>query len=261
MKTMAPVQLRFLRLLPGPFGSSSQVVRAIRRAFRTVGVEFSPTSHRVSASLHWAAVLLCAAALNMRADQITMQNGDRYAGKVLSLNADTLVVQSDLLGRVQLPRSKVALITLGAGAVTNRSRFPTGPKIQPSASSSTATNTVPELSTALRQLGAHTNLIQQVQNQFLAGAAPEANDKFNELLGGIMSGKLTLNDLRTEAKSAADQLRALKRDLGEDTGVAVDGYLAILDQFLKEVPPSNTSATNSSRSSVKPGPQPAGEER
>ena len=58
-----------------------------------------------------------------------------------------------------------------------------------------------------------------------------------------MSGKLSVNDIRAEAKTAADQLRALKRDGGEEAGFATDAYLAILDHFLKETAPS-ASATN-----------------
>ena len=77
-------------------------------------------------------------------------------------------------------------------------------------------------------MGAHTNLIRQVQKQFLTDAGPEANKKFDELLSGLMSGKLTVDDLRAEARSAADQLRALKRDPGEDSSFAADAYLAIL---------------------------------
>ena len=94
-----------------------------------------------------------------------------------------------------------------------------------------------------------TNLIQQVQKQFLSGAGPEANNKFNELLGGLMSGKLSVEDIRAEAKSAADQLRALQKESGEDTGFATSAYLAILDHFLQETAPSG-SATNA------PGPLP-----
>ena len=104
-----------------------------------------------------------------------------------------------------------------------------------------------DLSASLRQLGANTNFIRQVQAQFLGAAGPEANAKFNELVGGLMSGKLTVDDIRKEAKSAADQLQELKRDLGEDGGWALDGYLAILDNFLRETsPPVSVAATNTS---------------
>jgi hypothetical protein len=106
------------------------------------------------------------------------------------------------------------------------------------------TNAAPKLSPAFRQLGTSTNLIQQVQKQFLSDAGPEANTKFNDLLGGLMSGRLSVDDIRAEAKTAADQLRALKREGGEDAGFAADTYLAILDHFLKDTAPSANPATN-----------------
>ncbi len=87
-------------------------------------------------------------------------------------------------------------------------------------------------------MGAHTNLVKQIQKQFLADAGPEANQKFDELLNGLLSGRLTMDDLRAQAQSAADQLRELKRQGGEGAGIATDAYLAVLDQFLKEVPAS-----------------------
>ena len=60
----------------------------------------------------------------LRADQVEMQNGDRYAGQVLSLNTNTVVLQSDVLGTLRLPRAKVAVITLGAGPATNSPALP-----------------------------------------------------------------------------------------------------------------------------------------
>lgn len=41
--------------------------------------------------------LLTICGLDVRADQIEMSNGDRYVGRVVSMNADTLVLQSDVL--------------------------------------------------------------------------------------------------------------------------------------------------------------------
>jgi hypothetical protein len=178
-----------------------------------------------------------------RGDQVQMQNGDRYFGRVLSLNTNTLVLQSEVLGSVRLPRGKVALITLGTATPTNAA----GALGEPSNPPAAPTNTVLDLTASLRDLGANTNFIRQVQAQFLGDAGPEANNKFNEMVGGLMSGKLKLNDIRTEAKSAADQLMDLKRDLGDDAGWALDGYLAILENFLRETaPPPSVSATNNS---------------
>src|SRR2546425_2320388 len=154
-----------------------------------------------------AAMALLVARLCLQADQVEMQNGDRYLGKVVSLDTNTLVLRSDVLGTVRLPRGKVALITLGSGATTNFIRAMTSTNGLLDASSVRLTNGITDLSASLRQLGANTNFIQQVQAQFLGAAGLEANAKFNELAGGLMSGKLTVNDIRVEAKSAADQLK------------------------------------------------------
>jgi hypothetical protein len=88
-------------------------------------------------------------------------------------------------------------------------------------------------------------LIQQVQRQFLAGAGPEANQKFNELLTGLVSGRITTDDLRGQAKAAADQMRAVRKELGDEAGGELDGYISILDNFVKEADSAepNSNAT------------------
>ncbi|MGD0259941.1 MAG: YkgJ family cysteine cluster protein [Verrucomicrobiota bacterium] len=222
----------------------------------------SPLHEPKTAPVRTAAALICAAVIlfiapgRLQADQIDMQNGDHYVGHVLSVNTNLVVLQSDVLGTLRLPRAKVTAITLDAGSATNSSRLPLPANGQVRAPSAMPTNAAPNLSPALRQLGSSTNLIQQVQKQFLSGAGPEANDKFNELLGGLISGKLTVDDIRAQAQSAADQLRALKREGGEEAGFAADAYLAILDHFLKETAPS-ASATNAPATSPKSTPAPA----
>src|SRR5438105_14266741 len=62
---------------------------------------------------------LIGACFQLSADQIEMQNGDRYVGTVLSLNANTLVLHSEVLGDLTLPRVQVAHISLRPGAATN----------------------------------------------------------------------------------------------------------------------------------------------
>jgi uncharacterized protein len=206
---------------------------------------------RAAVAAACAALTLFAAAGPLQADQVELQNGDRYVGHVLSLNTDTVVLQSDVLGTLRLPRSKVAIISLGPIPATNSP--------SPSAVSPVSTNAGSSLNPASRGLSFSTNLIQQVQKQFLSGAGADANNKFNELLGGLMSGKLSVDDIRAEAKSAADQLRALQRESGEDAGFAASAYLAILDHFLKETAPSASSTTNaptpSAGTKAKPTPE------
>ena len=194
----------------------------------------------------------------VRADQVRMQNGDSYYGDVVSLDRETLVLESDILGTVRVPRIRVAGVAFGVKAKSavapplNRTNqlFRNKPI--------TGTNGPSDLSAAFRQLGSESNLVQQIQTQFLGDAGPEAKDKFNQLLGGLMSGKMNLTDLRTEARSAADQVRAVRKDLGDETGALVDGYLAILDSFLKETEPTGSVVTNIP--SVPAKPKPAAEE-
>jgi hypothetical protein len=172
-------------------------------------------------------VLLCA-----RADQVNMQNGECYIGKVVTLSNETVVVQSDVLGVLKVPRGKIASITFGTNAVTRAVQTPVATSTQPQKPA--ATNSNSDLTTAINQLRANPNAMQQVQQQMLAGADPKATEMFNQTMSGLLNGSLNLDDIRAQAKSAADQLRAAKKELGDDSGFAVDGYLAVLDGFLRE---------------------------
>ena len=202
----------------------------------------------------------CAVASPARADQIDMQNGDRYNGKILTLNSNSLVLQSEVLGTVTLPRSKVAQINFFSG--TTASLPPAAlPPIEPLRGAPAArTNTPSDLSASLRGLGAQTNLIRQVRSQFLSDAGPQANDKFDQLLNGLISGRLTLNDLRAEAQTAANQLRALQKDLGPDAGDSMSGYLEILDHFLRETAPVGETNTNAATAKPKSNARAAGDD-
>jgi hypothetical protein len=109
-------------------------------------------------------------------------------------------------------------------------------------------NTNAELSAAFRNLGANTNFVRDIREQMLRDS-PAASSKYDEMVNGLMSGKLDLNDLRREAKSSADQLRALKRELGPEAGDSLDTYLEVLDGFLKEsaAEPANTKPVPQSK--------------
>ena len=182
------------------------------------------------------AVLVLFVSLCPRADQIDMQNGDHYIGRILSLTTNTVVLQSDVLGTVTLPRGKIALLTLGASASTNLPVAAAGVNAQVQAPV-VPPATAPKLPALTKAPASDKNLIQKVESQYLSEATPEARQKFNQMAGGLLTGRLSVNDIRKEAKSAADQLRALKADAGDDTGM-IHTYLAILDNFLKESPPT-----------------------
>jgi hypothetical protein len=180
--------------------------------------------------------------LSAHADQVTMQNGERYVGKVVTLTNETVIVQSEVLGTLKVPRGKIASITFGTNAVAALVQAPVVASAQTLRPHST--NSSPDLTTAIQQLRADPGAMRQVEQQFLAGADPQAKEMFNQMMGGLMNGSLNVDDIRRQAKSAADQLRSAKKELGDDAGFAVDGYLAILDSFLRETEtgPSVTNA-------------------
>jgi len=195
------------------------------------------------------AVAMCAVVFSALADEVVMQNGDHYYGKVLSLTTNSLALQSEVLGRVNLPRAKVHLVTLGTNAPTNSAPLITA---SPRTAAAGGTNATADWPATLRNLQADTNLIRQVQSNYLSAATPEANQKFMQTLSGLATGKLTVNDLRTEARTAADQLRAFKRELGQDAGSEIDEYLNVLDRFLGETDSSARATTKPIGSSVRP---------
>jgi hypothetical protein len=194
-------------------------------------------SLRPAAWLRW----LCAGCLFLgltggasAADLVQMQNGDRYAGKILSMDTDSVVMQSDVLGKITLPRAKVALLNLGSAPAATIPKAAAAATNVPGASAVVVTNGSADLAAMFRQTGTNQTSVKAIREQYLLDAGPEANAKFDELLGGVMSGKVTINDLRAQAKTAAEQLRGFKRDLGDDVGSEVDGYLSILEHFLSE---------------------------
>jgi hypothetical protein len=197
-------------------------------------------------------IVLFTAAPRLRADQVEMQNGDRYSGRILSVSADTVALESEVLGKIIVPRKKVASLAFGTNAAAPRAAANVAPSPgttnPPTAAPLAAlAGTNADLSAALRNLGANTNFIGQIRGQMLAGNT-EAASNFDEMVSGLMSGKLNLDDLRRRAGSSADQLRALKRDLGPEAGGSLDAYLDVLDNFLKETAAEPTDAT--------PAPQP-----
>src|SRR5262245_43156263 len=183
------------RLAGRQWSKAIQAEGAVLRPRHAVSINASPGRCVWQASLGHAAVMLLLTTICLRADQVEMQNGDRYLGSVLSLDTNTLVLRSAVLGTVNLPRGEVALVTLGPGGATNFPRAVLATNRQPAAASVAITNGIADLSAPLRQLGANTNFIEQVRAQFLADAGPEANNKFNTMVGGLLSGRLTVNDI------------------------------------------------------------------
>ena len=202
------------------------------------------------------AVLLFAFVPRLHSDMVEMQNGDRYFGKVLSMSADSVVLESEVLGKIHVPRKKVASLLFAPGAEslkpgTNDARLSAFTNLPAFVPATAPAGTNGQVAAALRQLGANTNLIAQVRQQMFAGN-PEAAGKFDELVTGLMTGQLTLEDLRRQAKESADQLRALKRELGPEVGDSLDAYMSVLDGFLKETAAEPAKPAHASSPKVSP---------
>jgi len=172
-------------------------------------------------------LILCA--MPLRADVLLMQNGDRYSGQVLSMSADTVVLKSEVLGKINVPRNLVATMSLGTNAAA------------PKVSAATSAVTLPklptgpndDLSAAFKEMGGDTNFVSQIRQQMFSGS-PEGAAKFDEMVSGLLSGQMNLGDVRKQAKDSADQLRELKRQLGPEADESLDAYLKVLDGFLQE---------------------------
>jgi len=95
--------------------------------------------------------MLLAGASQLPADQVELQNGDRYVGHVLSLSTNAVVLKSEVLGTLRLPRSKVAVITFGRVAATNSPAPPLGTNAELATLSGAVTHTALNGAHALKE--------------------------------------------------------------------------------------------------------------
>jgi uncharacterized phage infection (PIP) family protein YhgE len=173
---------------------------------------------------------------------------------VISVATNTVVLQNDLLGKLTLPRDQVAHLTIGEKRVTATNALPLieGAKKQPALLAQAPSKTAEtDLATAIRGLNTNSSSVRQISDQLLTGSNPAAKKKYNELVGGLASGNLSVANIRTEAQSAITQVRQYKKELGEEAGEPLDAYLAVLEGFLKETessapePPKTVPGTQS----------------
>lgn len=189
---------------------------------------------------------IAALALPARADLLELTNGDHYRGTVISMTASNVEFQSEIQGRVTLPRSKIATITFNevigrpVKAITNTALIignASSATNVPHSVSVTTTGTSAQANPVieqLRQQGVAPKLIEQVQEQIFGKASPEAAQKFDELMGGLMTGRYNVEDIRKQAQASIAQIRTAKKDLGGDAGDMLDSYLVILEKFVNE---------------------------
>ncbi len=172
--------------------------------------------------------LICFAALlpiPLKGDLLEMTNGDRYAGDVISVTHSNVSFQSEIQGRMKLPRNKVARISfgeVGAGAPAF------SPNAVPSNLKTNASVKPPP------KLDLDSKSLSEVQQDLLSTASPEARRQFTETVKGLMTGKLSIDDIRAQARNSVREIKAAREELGGDAGGLLDGYLHILEHFLQE---------------------------
>ena len=207
------------------------------------------------------ATLMAGCVLPVRADMIELTNGDHYRGTVISMTQSNLEFLSEIQGKVKLPRDKIAQITLHE--VVTKSVIVTKPVASPAAAplilsgspnaapvSAAPTGQADAVIQQMRQQGVDPKLINQVQEQIFGKSSPEAAQKFNEMIGGLTSGSMSMHDLRNQAQGAIDQIKTAKKEFGSDAGDMLDGYLVILQKFVADADADGGVAVSSSPSST-----------
>jgi hypothetical protein len=157
----------------------------------------------------------------LRADVVECDNGDRYHGKVLSMDDKKVVLKNEITGTLNIPRARIVSLSFRDQATT------------PAAAKPAVSTAAPSPAKQLESASA----IQQVQNDYLAGATPEANRMYNEMVQALMSGQLNMADLRNKAQTTLQELKSLQTELGDDEiAQLLNSYGAILESFLKQAP-------------------------
>lgn len=209
-------------------------------------------------------LLLGSAVASAKADSLELVNGDHYRGTVVSVTQSNVEFQSDLLGRLTLSRDKVAHINLGDAPIPKPSTNTAAPTVGPSLILQGRQNLTPATAQTeavlqqMRQEGVDPKLVSQVQEQVFGQGNPVAAQKFNELMGGLVSGSLSVGDIRAQAQDSIKQIKDAKQQLGPEAGDMFDGYLAILENFVAETSTNDTitSAQPSAPSSAASTPTP-----
>jgi hypothetical protein len=176
----------------------------------------------------WILTVLFLCLIRAAADQVELSNGDRYTGKVLSVTASEIRLDNEINGLMKLPRNKVRAIYFNQTAApsTSSSLLP-APR--------TNAPVVEDGLVKIKKGQIDPKALEQVQTDILGTAGPEANAMFNDLLKGLMTGRLTSDDLRKQAKDTMAQLQGLQKELGEDdNNPLLASYLGILQKFIDE---------------------------
>lgn len=194
----------------------------------------------------WALSLFALPAI-ARAEVIELVNGDVVRGKVLSLNENTLELQSESFGTLQISRNKLAAIYFGsppsrttAATEGMAETIVAAPRTSAALAAQQQVAGVPSVDDVMNQLrggGIDSASLKAVEQKIPLLSTPEAGGYFNEQVAGLITGQLDIEDIRKDAIYAADQLKDLQEELGP-SGDALNGWLSILERFIADTAPA-----------------------
>lgn len=218
------------------------------------------------------ALLLVTVSSNvLLADAVRLDNGDTLNGKVLSVTDKQVTFQSDVHGKMVLERKRVTAIVLGdakPAAGKSAQGYQEGESVKDVLDRLVPKNfgvqqlrelekgqlPAPNPEDAVDQLrreGVDPALVNEMKARLPGFSSPPVQQYFNNTVDGLMSGEISLGDIRRDAVKARDQLNDLKKDLGPD-GAVLDGYLSILNGFINETAPPSKEKPSVSKGETKP---------
>lgn len=180
------------------------------------------------------------------ADTIQLVNGDTLSGKVVSLNEKEVKLHSELLGELSIQRAKVASIYFGDAAPKTTAVTPGATAAEPLKAAPAKSDTPPEdLIKQLQSGGLNAKTVSELEDRFPLLAVPPVKQFFNKTVGGLIDGSLDLQHIRQQAIDVRDEIVELKKELGPDAA-ALDGYLGVLENFIRQTEPSAATAEKAS---------------
>ena len=179
-------------------------------------------------------IFVFTAIAGLNGETLELRNGDRFQGKLLSVQDENLEWQHVVLGKLTIPRDQVAAVYF----------------IPPREEKNTETGG------DVTKLKIDPETVDKVRLEVLGAAPQGAHDMFNEMISGLSSGEIQMADVRRMAMDTVAQVESLQEDLGEDVGFALDGYLGILKNFIQKTAPPTEVPTQGNASKT----EDAGEE-
>ena len=171
------------------------------------------------------------------ADSVQLTNGDSVSGKVVSLDGQSLVLKSDVLGEVKIGREKIAAILLG-----DRPAIPATPRAgkEEGDRGTAGPKSVEDILKQIQEGGVDKGLTKSLESEFPLLSTPEVRAYFDKTVGGLISGDINIGDLRKQAIDARNQVKDLERELGPEATQALSGYMSILEKFIRETEPKKS---------------------